>query len=239
MGLIVPAVLTPSRTELEEKLALLECIPSVARIQIDVVDGKLATPASWPYTEPGALRMMQNAGKSLPRPEQFEYEIDLMCLDAGAVAGDWLALGASRLTFHIESLVSNPNLLRTMHQTYGSSGIGLDHLATFGVALNVETDPRIIEPYLADIAYVQCMGIAKIGKQGQPFDPRVVERVRAIRHRYPDLPIQVDGGVSLAHARELRAAGATDLIVGSAILRAADPAAAFAAFEALESPFGV
>ena len=51
--------------------------------------------------------------------------------------------------------------------------------------------------------------------------------------------MQVDGGVSLANAKQLVALGVGNLVVGSGILRASDPASAIAAFEALQSPYGV
>ncbi len=255
MGLIVPAILPVSRKELERRLAFFAHISSVGRVQIDVVDGHLASPTSWPYnTGPSTsfdqaqdkslgvneLAVMRREGYQLPNLDHIEYEIDLMCLDAAKAAGDWLALGASRLTFHIESVVNESNFLGSVREKYGGGGdITLDNFITFGIALNITNNIEILEPYLADIGYVQFMGIAKIGRQGQPFDPRVLEQVRAFRAKHPTIPVQVDGGVTLDHAKELRALGVSNLIVGSAILEAKDPVAALTAFEALESPYGV
>ena len=83
------------------------------------------------------------------------------------------------------------------------------------------------------------MGIARIGRQGEPFDERVYEQVRVFRERHPDLPVQVDGGVSLKNAKKLLALGVSTLVIGSGILRAEDPITAVTAFENLETPFGV
>jgi len=83
------------------------------------------------------------------------------------------------------------------------------------------------------------MGIAKIGRQGQPFDQRVFEKARTFRARHPEVPIQVDGGISLENAKKLVVLGVSHFIIGSAIMRAGDPAAAIAEFEALQSPYGV
>ncbi len=235
MGFVVPAVLPVSRKELEQRLAFFANIPSVGRVQIDVVDGRLASPASWPYNEKNELRLI-----TLPNLDHIEYEIDLMCLDAAKVAGDWLALGASRLTFHIESVVNESNFLGSVREKYGGGGgLTLDNLITFGIALNVTNTIEILEPYLADIEYVQFMGIAKIGRQGQPFDLRVLDQVRTFRAKHPTIPVQVDGGITLEYARELRGLGVTNVIVGSAILEAKDPVSAITAFQALESPYGV
>ncbi len=47
-----------------------------------------------------------------------------------------------------------------------------------------------------------------------------------IASRNLDIPIEVDGGVSPANAEALAQAGANILVAGSAVFKAADPAAA-------------
>jgi ribulose-phosphate 3-epimerase len=168
----------------------------------------------------------------LPHLDRIAYEIDLMCTDSEDAAAAWLALGATRLTFHVEATVDIGRLLASVRTRYGS-------FVSLGLALTIATDPAVIEQSLAGIDYVQFMGIARIGVQGQPFDPRVLDRVRAFHAKHPEAAIQVDGGVSLESAKKLVASGVTNVIVGSGILRASDPAAAFAALEALESSYGV
>jgi len=235
MSAIVPAVLPASKEDLDEKLASLATIPAVSRIQIDVVDGRFVPPASWPYfakatkgTPYPELEDMVKRGDMLPHLDRIEYEIDLMCLDVGSAAGAWLALGASRLTFHAETAADLPQFLAGARKRYGG-------IVSFGLALNVESDLALIEPVLDGIEYVQFMGIARIGRQGQPFDERVLEKVRVFRARHPDVPVQVDGGVSLVNAQKLFALGVTNLVVGLAILRASSPAAALAELEALHN----
>ena len=232
MSLVVPAVLPSSREDFLEKLAHLVRIPTVTRVQIDVVDGMFATPASWPYTAPPELSEMHAQGWMLPELDRVAYEIDLMCLDALDAAEIWLALGATRLTFHAESALDLNRLLAAARDRYG-------HFVTFGLALNIASDLALIEPCLAEIKYVQFMGIATIGRQGQPFDWRVMKKIRLFRSRHPDIPVQVDGGISLETGRDLAALGVANLVAGSVILRASDPAALIEKFENLEIPFGV
>lgn len=233
MSIVVPAVLPPSLADLEEKLGRITLFPSVSRVQIDVVDGRFATPASWPYTAPQEIRDMIARGEMLPKLDRIEYEMDLMCNDAEVMAGEWLSLGASRLTFHAESTTDLSRLLASARKKYG------DDFITFGLALDIASDLSLIEPYLPQVGYVQFMGIATIGRQGQPFDRRVLGKVRSFRSRHPEIPVQIDGGVSLETAPGLIALGVSNLIVGSAILRAANPSAEVAKFEALATPFGM
>lgn len=234
MSFIVPAVLPSSRADLEKTLALFVQFPSISRIQIDVVDGRFATPASWPYSAKEEFSHMIEKGEMLPYlAEHIEYEIDLMCLDALPVARSWLMLGASRLTFHAESMIAIGRELGMVHTHFGKD------VVTLGLALNIESNLSLIEPFLDHIAYLQFMGIANIGRQGQSFDRRVLEKIKIFHHTYPHIPLQVDGGVSLETAKELLALGVTDLVVGSALIRASDPFAEVVKFESLITPYGV
>lgn len=236
MSVIVPAVLPVSRDDLEEKLARLATIPAVSRIQIDVVDGLFASPASWPFSgstgSPQAtseeLQDMVKRAETLSHLDRIEYEIDLMCFDALRAAEDWLALGASRLTFHAGSTSDISRLFAVARKRYGD-------VVSCGLALTIESDLALVEQVIDRIEYVQFMGIAKIGRQGQPFDERVLEQVRVFRERYPGIPLQVDGGVSLGNAKKLFALGVANIVVGSALLRASDPTFVFAQFESLHN----
>lgn len=236
--LVVPAILPSSRQDLEEKLGLFSKVPSVHRVQIDVVDGTFAAPASWPFSAkatkgtPSELEVMIQKGEMLPYLGRLEYEIDLMCLDAEQEVEEWLALGAARFTFHSESVTDISRLFAAVHRRYVLEGFS--PLFSFGLALNIASDLTLIEPYIDDIDYVQLMGIARIGRQGQPLDPRVFEKVRLFHARYPEMPLQVDGGITFENAKKLIALGVSHLVIGSSLVRAGDPAATIAAFEALD-----
>jgi ribulose-phosphate 3-epimerase len=235
--LVIPAVLPSSRIEFEEKLALLTQIPHVSRVQIDVVDGKFAEPASWPAS--ADMRQMITSSTFLPQLDHIAYEIDLMCFDAEKAVGDWLALGASRFTLHAESTPDLPNLLASVKRQYGGGNSFISRLVSLGLALDITSNLALIEESLEEVEYVQFMGIEQIGRQGEPFDERVYAQIQDFHARHPEIPMQVDGGVSLANAKTLLALGVSNLVVGSGILRSANPHAAFAEFENLDTSFGV
>ncbi|MBI4089033.1 hypothetical protein HY415_02965 [Candidatus Kaiserbacteria bacterium] len=239
MSIVVPAVLPSSRKDLKEKLSLFTQIPSVCRVQIDIVDGRFATPASWPYSAPAEFKTMVACAEMLPCLEAIEYEVDLMCLDAEHAAAAWLSLGATRLTFHAESTSDVPRLLASARNRYGAGAGFAPGLISFGLAINIASELSLIETSLDEIEYVQFMGIARIGRQGQPFDRRVYEKVRVFHNRHPGIPMQVDGGISLASAKKLVSLDVSNLVIGSGILKAGDPAALVAAIEKFPSPYGV
>lgn len=238
MGAIVPAVLPTSRDDLRAKLARFVGLADF--IQIDIVDGAFASPASWPYVG-GAdeLAAIAEKGATLPHLGEFKFDIDLMVADPLVSIRSWIALGASRITVHVESTTYLPRIVEDFNKTYGHERDFAPDLISFGLAIGNETDSAFLEPFIQDIDYVQFMGITTIGKQGLPFDPRVVERVRAFKKKHHDVPVQVDGGVTLETAPALLDAGADRLIVGHALRDAEDVQATFRQFTALIEEYGL
>lgn len=219
MGAIVPAILPTSREDLEGKLAMLEGL--VDTVQIDIVDGKFAETTTWPYTDESdefARRVAE--GSSLPYLGTFRYEVDLMVQNAEEVTGLWIASGVQRLVVHAESTTVLPQIISDLQVKYGHAKDFTPDLLSFGLSIGNDTDLSTLEPYIKDIDFVQFMGIANIGKQGEPFDERVLERVRTFRRLHPEMTIQVDGAVSLETAPKLLSAGVDRLVVGSALFRA-------------------
>lgn len=62
------------------------------------------------------------------------------------------------------------------------------------------------------------------GFGGQKFMPSELPKVKALRERYPDLNIEVDGGLGLGTIDQAADAGANVIVAGSAVFGAKDPA---------------
>lgn len=62
------------------------------------------------------------------------------------------------------------------------------------------------------------------GFGGQKFMASELPKVRALRDRYPDLNIEVDGGLGIGTIDEAADAGANVIVAGSAVFGAKDPA---------------
>lgn len=234
MGVIVPAILPASRDDLESKLLRLRGL--VDAVQVDLVDGRFASPSCWPYKD---VMHPPAAEDTLPYLGELSYEMDLMVQDPEKVIGHWVQAGATRITIHAESSHQLPKLIEAFQTTYGHDKDFAPDLLSFGLALNVTTDLALIEPYLEQCDYVQFMGIASIGKQGQPFDQRVLAKVAEFRKKHADILIQVDGGVSLDTAPRLLAAGVSRLIVGSALWNASDVREELKKFKAIALAYGM
>ncbi|HET8575098.1 MAG TPA: hypothetical protein VFM02_02930 [Candidatus Paceibacterota bacterium] len=213
---IIPAIIPESFEDLAGKLRQVKGLTKT--VQIDITDGKFVPDACWPFTDALAWSEFERvvAGEEgLPFWEDFDFEADLMIEFPERNPDAWIAAGFSRVVLHVES---TKNLAAALEVLYGRVEIGL--------ALNIATSETALEPFMEKADFIQCMGIETIGFQGQPFDERVIPKIKAFRKRYPGVTISVDGGVSLASISKLEDAGASRFISGSAVFGTGNPAKA-------------
>ena len=62
------------------------------------------------------------------------------------------------------------------------------------------------------------------GFGGQKFMPEMMPKVEELRRRYPNLNIEVDGGLAEGTINQAAEAGANVIVAGSAVFGAKDPA---------------
>lgn len=219
MQFIIPAILPQSAEDLQGRLSRLQGVST--EVQIDVVDGRFASPATWPYAKPtGDTKAGVPDADAFSHLGAFRFEIDLMVSNPEEVVGAWIRAGASRITIHAETTKALAQLVEDFDIKYGHDKNFAPDLLSFGLAININTPTSLIEPYLDACDYVQFMGIGTIGRQGQAFDRAVIAKIASFHKRFPEVPIQVDGGVSLVTAPDLLNAGVSRLIVGSGLWNA-------------------
>ena len=207
---IIPAIMPKDYEHLDEMMSLF--VGVVPFVQLDIMDGKFVPARTWPYPRDAHFDAIVAEEEGMPRWEEIDFEADLMVENPELAVPKWVSAGARRIIVHVESMVD-------FEKIRASVPVGLIEL---GLAINTNTPLSAIEPYLERIDFVQCMGIARIGFQGEAFDERVLENVRSLRAKYSKLPISIDGSVNFDTARSLVEAGATRLVSGSAILEADD-----------------
>jgi ribulose-phosphate 3-epimerase len=203
---IVPAVIPDSARAVR---VATDTLGFSLELHLDVVDGVFVPFSSWPYNPVGDPVEVKAA------TDRFTLEVDLMVEKPLVAAEQWVAAGADMLVFHVES---TPLPVFTAFSERAKVSVG--------ISAGNDTPDSVLWPYLPLADYVQVMGIAEIGSQGQPFDPRALTRVAAIRREFPKLPISVDGSVNRDTIPLLRDVGVSRFIVGSAIVGAADSAIA-------------
>ncbi len=210
---IIPALMPQSEKGISGAAEMFSEL--VKTVQLDIMDGVFVPETTWPY-EKGSDEVAVPP-EILDGPLQFE--IDLMVARPENELIKWSTAGATRLIAHIESI---EDFDRFWEEADWVRMGAIDKQIEIGLALDIETPNTDLDPYIDKIDFIQCMGIAKIGYQGEAFDERVLEKISDLRQHYPDTIISVDGGVNLETAGRLKEAGATRLVSGSAILNSKD-----------------
>lgn len=246
-GIVLPAVMPDSFESLEGSVALFDT--HVPWVQLDIMDGVFVPAISWPFIEVdsgppfaegfGGAQQQTADSVRLPTTKELAYEVHLMVQDPCDIGNAFIAAGAKRVIAHIESFgdtVDSINEVNSEQFTVDSTKRARECFAQWkkrgaqvGVSLLLETPLEAVYPLIEskDVSVVQVMSITPIGVQGSVFDERAVERVHTLKERYPNLVIAVDGGVSAQTLPDLAHAGATHFGVGSAIVKADDPIAAY------------
>jgi len=195
---IIPSLIVSDFEELKSKLDQLEGLVNWA--EVDIADGVFSPNITWQIADDlseldGKIKLSAHLMTELPE----------------TIIDDWLEW-VDRVVVHIEST----NELDAIVEKYASRPTDL------AVALELETPIEKVFPYLGKIKTVQLMSILNIGYYGEKFDDRVLEKIKNLRAKDPDLKIVVDGGLDLENAKKVLAAGADDLVVGSHIWRSDD-----------------
>lgn len=189
---IYPGVLEDSFSKIEEKIRMIESYAEW--LHFDIADKTFSESNS--FQDPAPFKTL----KTKPN-----LEIHLMVADPAAVVQDWVGAGFKRLIAHVES--NNPqDFIEKVKEARVEVGLALDGF----------TEVEKIEPFLSQINQVTIMMI-KAGKSGQKFMEENLDKIRRIHQKYPNLPIEIDGGVNPQTAKLAKDAGATRFISTSYI----------------------
>ena len=217
MPSVIPAIIPESREYLEKTLSLVGTFTH--EVQIDIVDGTFVPFRSWPYGEGEAIGELESLIKD------FNVEVDLMVKEPEKVIESYLQVGVRKIVIHLESTTKLKDII-VFKERYDFR---------VGFSINSDTDVHVLTEAMANADYVQLMGIAHIGSQGQPFDTRVLTRITELLKMNPNLLISIDGSVNLDTLPQLYIAGARRFVAGSSILKAGDPKRAYETLRALVS----
>ena len=208
---IIPAVMPQSFEDIATYTGLV--LHHVPIVQLDLMDGKYVSEKTWPfiYGSDRDLAALKTEDTSLPFWEEVNYELDLMVERPEENLDTWLHIGASQVIFHYAS-VHNWEAIQNIDHI-------IRNFIKIGVAVtihdNLEKIYSLIDEKIVD--FVQVMGIAHIGYQGEPFEEQSLEIVSQLKVRYPELIISVDGGVSLDTINDLYDVGVTRFVSGSGV----------------------
>lgn len=170
------------------------------------------------------------------------FDVHLMVSNPKQWVAEYAKAGADMYTFHIESFIgevaegssssstaaatsSPPSLHPEVVETCQLIRAANMHV---GLTLKPETPIDVLLPYLAVPGLVDMVLVMTVrpGFGGQKFMPDAARKCRVVRDLYPNLLIEVDGGLDPVTVKEAAANGANVIVAGSAIFCVADPGAA-------------
>lgn len=212
---IAPSILSADFMAMGDDIRLIE-EAGAGFVHVDVMDGHFVP----------NLSMGVPLVKHLVRATDLPLDVHLMVSNPLDQIPWFAQAGADSLTVHAEVLYGD-DLVRAV-------GMIREAGCKAAVSLKPKTPVETLRPVIADLDMVLIMSVEP-GFSGQSYiegsEDRVAQ-VAAMAREVGVAPlIQVDGGIGVATAPRVAAAGADVLVCGSAVFAAQDPAAALVAVQ--------
>ena len=209
---IAPSILSADFLHLEKDVELVNRHADL--FHLDIMDGTFVPNISFGF--PVVKAIAQKARKPL--------DVHLMIVHPEKYVERFAKAGAALISFHYETAQEQSGAILEQIRNLGVKA---------GLVINPDCPVQAIFPYLHQVDFVLIMSVFA-GFGGQKFIPESLERIRTVRAELdrigrPDVPIEVDGGIGPANAADVVAAGASILVAGSSVFKAANPV------EAIES----
>lgn len=133
-------------------------------------------------------------------------DVHLMATPVDDLITQFAQAGAKRISIHPDASIHLDRSLQLIR----------DSGCEAGLVLNPATSPECLQwtKHLLDFVLVMTVNP---GFGGQKLIPYVLDKISLIHENYPDLPISIDGGVTINNIGELARAGASQFVAGSAI----------------------
>jgi ribulose-phosphate 3-epimerase len=203
MAMISPSLLAADLSHLSEEI---KKVRSADLLHIDVMDGVFVPNITF------GVPLME----ALSRIDTPPLDVHLMIEDASRYAEEYISLGASILTVHVEAVTHLHRLICNIR----------DKGAEAFVSLNPHTPVSLLEEILPVVDGVLVMTVNP-GFTAQRFIASVAGKVKKldfIRNQSGlRFKIAVDGGVDLSNASSLVSDGADILVMGAAVFRSNSP----------------
>lgn len=185
-------------------------------LHVDVMDGRFVPNLTWGAKVVSDLRRIS----SVP------LDCHLMIVEPERSLRAFCEAGARLVTFHLEATPHAQGALAELR----SAGVKA------GVAICPQTPVAMLEDVIEDCDLVLVMSVNP-GRSGQKFIPHSMEKIRHARalidRRNPTCDLEVDGGIGEGNLRDVVAAGASIVVMGSAVFDGGDPGGALRRLRAL------
>jgi ribulose-phosphate 3-epimerase len=203
--IVAPSVLSADFGNLERDILMLNS-SEAEWIHIDVMDGVFVPNISFGFP---VLQIIAKHSKKV-------NDVHLMIVQPEKYFQQFRDAGAHNITIHYEAVTHLDSAIHQIKKTGANAG----------VALNPSTPVSVLKDIIHLLDLVLVMSVNP-GFGGQKFIPyatgKVVELKELIQSTGSQAKIEVDGGVGLNNAKELKDAGANALVAGNAVFGSGDP----------------
>lgn len=177
---------------------------------IDIMDGKFVEKDTY-------QTMLENCGY-IKRISSLPLDVHFMVEDIQKAIDDFADFEPNIMTFHLEACKDNKEVMECIKKIQ-------EKHCKVGISIKPNTPIEKIYEYLPYIHQCLVMTVEP-GKGGQTFLTQMVEKIKKlksyIQENELEVDIEVDGGINLKTAPEVKSAGANILVAGTAILMAND-----------------
>ncbi len=194
-----PSMLSADFNILGEQLKLIED-NGCKWLHIDVMDGAFVPNISFGMPVIASIRKQSG----------MFFDVHMMVEEPGRFVDDLKKCGADMVTVHVEACKHLHRTLQAIHEAGMQAG----------VVLNPATSLDTID-HVMDMVDMVLLMTVNPGYGGQKYIPGMTDKIRALRKKlddagYPDVAIEVDGGVNAKTIDTVLDAGADTLVMGSA-----------------------
>ena len=206
---IIPAILEADFDRIKQKVELMR--DHAPWVQLDLGDTAFAKKT---FQDGEKLKPLDN--------DNPKFAIHMMVDEPWKSWKAWHDGGGDRFYFHYSAFTSVPTNTRESAVNNLINNIK-EAGAEVGIALMLDQPLHVLEPYLEKLDAVLLMSIAEIGVQGNPFNEKVLDRIRSLKTMWPEGKIVADGGINEQNLASLKEAGLDRACIGSGIFKADDP----------------
>lgn len=206
---IVPIVNVVDSSELAKRVELINQLYSKfpqdqKRVQIDVADGSFTNGyANW--KNPQEFIELETA-------KDFFIEIDALLLNPEEELKKWIPAGIKRFIFYLEAAPNPDSIIALAKENSIEPVLAFTPSTTLGEAA----------AHLEKVSSCQLLAVNP-GLSGQEFNPSTLDKIIAIRALFPEMSIEIDGGVNDEVAKLCAISGADTVATSSFLFNSPDP----------------